>query len=279
MIQYRIISIHYNFIMKIIKSELSKTAQTKSIKNQYDKWQIMVIFVRSLCFYVTLYIVTLTMGVLSIPIVIFTNKKTSALISIVWCSILLTLLRVICGLDYKIIGEIPKQAAVIASKHQSAFETFILYKHLRCPAFILKKKLTYIPLFGMYLKKLQMIVVNSGSNNVRNIANAAQKSIENRQSVVIFPEGTRTNPQQKISYKRGIAHIAKNTVIPVALNTGLFWGRNSFLKYPGCAIIELLSSIKIEEDRKEDFMKTLEETIENASKALLSNNFTSHSIE
>lgn len=192
----------------------------------------------------------------------------------VWIGVALWLLRVIVGLDHRVKGaELrPNEPAIYAVKHQSAWETLFLWLFLGHPAFVLKRELLHIPLFGWYLRKVGMIAVDRGgkASALKKMVREAEATLAAGRSMVIFPEGTRTAPGQHKPYQPGIAALYTQLgvpVVPVALNSGLFWGRKAFLKKPGTITLQILPVIPPGLARKE-FMMRLESSIEDAATAL-----------
>lgn len=162
----------------------------------------------------------------------------------------LLLLRVVCGIkvEWRGIENIPRGACIIACKHQSAWETFALYAVLRDPAYILKRELMWIPLFGWYTWKAGLIPVNreAGLAALSRMTTRARQELARARQVVIFPEGTRRPPGAEPVYKPGIAYLyskADVTCVPLALNSGLFWPRRTFMRYPGTLVVEFLDPL------------------------------------
>ena len=111
-------------------------------------------FFRSIIFYLLLYMWTLTLGVLALPYLLLPSSYVRSLANL-WISGILELLKLTCGITYEIknIENIPDRAVIVASKHQSAFETLLLYRLVKNSIFIHKRELFLIPIFGLYLKK------------------------------------------------------------------------------------------------------------------------------
>ncbi len=185
------------------------------------------------------------------------------------------LLRVVAGLSYRVMGlhNLPARPVIIASKHQSAWET-VFFHLVRVDTVIgLKHELTRIPLFGWYLMIAHNIRIDRGgaAKALRSLIEGAKAAVAEGCSILIFPEGTRVSPGDPPDYKPGVAALYKELdvpVVPVALNSGLFWGRQSFLKKPGTITVEFLEPIEPGLDRR-TFMRLLEERIETASNRLL----------
>ena len=192
-------------------------------------------------------------------------------------------LRVLCGLTWEVRGgeRIPAGRAVFACKHQSAWETMAFYALVADPAYVLKKELTRIPFWGWYVRKNRQIVVDrkAGMRALKDIAARARDVLADGRQVVIFPQGTRVPPPggQKDKppgtskpYQPGVYAIYADTdapVFPVALNSGLFWGRRSFCKHPGTVTVEILDPMPPGMERK-PFTAELERCIEAASDRL-----------
>ena len=192
----------------------------------------------------------------------------------VWLDVILWLLKTVVGLEPRILGaeNIPEGPAIFAAKHQSAWETLFLSRYLNFPAFILKRELLSIPLFGWYIRRAGMIAIDrkAGASALRQMARQAGETFAQGRSVLIFPEGTRVPPGQSRHYHPGVAAIysqLKVPVVPVALNSGLFWGRRAFVKKPGTITVEFLPPIPPGLDRKA-LMAALETRIETAATAL-----------
>jgi 1-acyl-sn-glycerol-3-phosphate acyltransferase len=138
---------------------------------------------------------------------------------------------------------------IVASAHQSMFETFVLQAPLDFPVFVLKKELLKIPLFGWYLKKIGSIEIVRQTTTKENLDfyDRIKKTIEkNNRPLLIFPQGTRIKYNERVPFKKGIGRIYSSLnlpCIPVALNSGKVWPKNSFIKYPGNIHISFLDPI------------------------------------
>jgi 1-acyl-sn-glycerol-3-phosphate acyltransferase len=185
------------------------------------------------------------------------------------------LLRLFCGLRYREIGveNLPRGPAIIAAKHQSTWETLYLSRRLSHPAFVLKQELLSIPLFGWFMRRIGMIAVDrSGKATAlkKMVKDAGAAFAEGRQ-IIIFPEGTRVAPGHHRAYQPGIAALYGQLdvpVVPVALNSGLFWRKGAFVKKPGEILVQYLPPIPPGLNRKA-FMAELEARLEPAALALL----------
>lgn len=186
----------------------------------------------------------------------------------------------ILGLDYELRGlenRPPDGTAYLAAaKHYSAYETTKLLRLFGDPTIILKKELLYLPLFGWYLKRLEVIALDRGNREsaTKSLYDGARRMRDQHRPIAIFPQGTRValtaTPKEK-PYKGGIAKLYTELnmpILPVALNSGLYWPRNSFWKKPGKVIIEYLPMIPPGLPAQ-DVMKMLEDQIETASNRLV----------
>jgi 1-acyl-sn-glycerol-3-phosphate acyltransferase len=224
---------------------------------------------RSLLFNALFYLNLVVLMVVGLPTMLFGRRAIFALARL-WGAISVWLLEAICGLrlEYRGIENIPPGALLIAAKHQSFLETFALLKYAPDFAIILKRQLTYVPLFGLYLIISQQIAIDRGRGRqaLNQISAAAKSVFAAGRQVFIYPEGTRRLPGAPPLYKHGAAVLYVATEVPclpVAVNTGLFWRRRGFLRRPGVAVIEYLPIIPPGLDRTA-FSKRLQSTIEEA---------------
>ena len=224
---------------------------------------------RSLIFNTLFYLNMVALMIVGLPTMLFGRKAVFALARL-WGAISIWLLDKICGLklEYRGVENIPSGAVLIAAKHQSFLETFALLKYAPDFAIILKRQLTYVPLFGLYLIVSKQIAIDRarGRQALQQIAGAARPVFAAGRQVFIYPEGTRRLPGAPPKYKQGVTALYTETgvsCLPVAVNTGLFWRRRGFMRRPGLAVIEYLPVIKPELERAE-FAKRLQSTIESA---------------
>ena len=192
-----------------------------------------------------------------------------------WARGILWLLDHVVGITYELRGLefIPKGPALVAAKHQSAWDTITFHLFMAAPAYVLKKELTHIPLYGTFTQLVGSIVVDrdAGARAIKGLVRDCRASLEAGHQVVIFPEGTRTAPGTRHPYQPGIAALYRQlgvAVVPVALNSGLFWGRHSFIKRPGRIVVEFLPPILPGIDRRK-FMAELEQQIESVTAVLI----------
>lgn len=209
----------------------------------------MSIFVRSLIFNVAFYL-NLTIYVLvALPICLLPVDVLLAVCRS-WSRVNLFLLRTICNIhvEFRGIEKIPPGAALVASKHQSLWETFALMLLFPRFAYILKRELQWIPMFGWLTIKARMIPVNRGGGAAALLEMTRLATLRFREGrqLLIFPEGTRRPVGAEPRYKFGVAQIYAEcdvACVPVALNSGLFWPRRTFMRYPGTVRVEVLDPI------------------------------------
>ena len=225
---------------------------------------------RSVFFYLLLSFWTILMGLLCLPYLIFPSYYLNKPIKI-WISGIFILLKYICNITHEIQGieNIPSEAVLVASKHQSAFETFALFYYLPKAIFIHKKQLFFIPIFGQYLKKINMISIDrkGGASTMRLMLKQTKEKVLHGFSIIIFPEGTRRKPGAKPDYKSGFIGIyneMKTQILPVAVNSGKCWPKHTFIKKPGKIIIKFLPPIKSHLTRNHVLLE-LETIIEEAT--------------
>ena len=193
----------------------------------------------------------------------------------IWAKVTVALLGTLCGLRHEIRGleNLPKHPCILASKHQSAWDTVIFALVVDGPAFVFKQELLWVPLLGWYIRHAGGIPINrkGGGAALRKMMAAARGVLNAGQYIVIFPEGTRMPPGERRPYHPGVAALYSQLavpVVPVAVNSGLFWGRRRFLKKPGVIVLELLPPIGPGLARAA-FTARLEESVESASLRLL----------
>ena len=225
-------------------------------------------FIRSLLFTILFYATLILVFILAIPTLILPSKAT-LICGKILAYIIIFLLRFTLRVKVSFSGieNLKKnEKFFVASAHQSLLETFILQAPLQYPIFILKKELLKIPLFGWYLKKIGSIdiVRDTTTKDNLNFFEKVKSNIEtSKRPLLIFPQGTRVKIGERLSFKKGVGRIyeALNLpCIPVALNTGKVWPKNSFLKYNNDIKISFLEPIEPGKD-KNVFIKDLETVI------------------
>ena len=163
-----------------------------------------------------------------------------------WVNFTIWLVKHVLGIPYRLLGagNIPAAACVVLCKHQSAWETLMLQEVFRDTVFVWKKEIKYLPFFGWALAVTPMIETDRSASkaSLKSLVNQGRDRLANGYTVIIFPEGTRSRPGSKNRYKAGGALLAVETgtpVLPVALNSGEFWGRNALFKKSGTVTVSI----------------------------------------
>lgn len=183
--------------------------------------------------------------------------------------------RAIIGLHWEVRGleNLPRDGSyLVGAKHQSMWETMKLHLLFGDPAIVLKKELLRIPIWGWYAAKTRMIAVDRGKRGValNSMIRGARARVAEGRPIIIFPQGTRVAMGVSKPYKVGISMLYEELgipLVPMALNSGAFWGRNSFIKRPGTITVEFLPAIPPGLPR-EQVLARLEEVVESASNRL-----------
>jgi 1-acyl-sn-glycerol-3-phosphate acyltransferase len=233
-----------------------------------------VLLFRSLLFNVAFYLNVLVYMLAAVPTLLMPRRIVLAAVKS-WARTSLWLLKVICGtkVEFRGLEQLPHGAFLVAAKHQSAWETFALIPLFADPAFILKRELMWIPIFGWYNWRTEMIPVDRGAR-AQALAQMTERSraeLRRDRQIIIFPEGTRRRPGAEPKYKQGVGHLYAATgapCVPIALNSGLYWPRRSFRRHPGTVRVEILPPIPPGLDKKE-FMRRLQDDIESATARLV----------
>ncbi len=228
---------------------------------------------RALAFYIGFFGVTALFGVAGLPLLLAPRRWVMRF-GRVWSRCVLALLRVIVGLDGEIRGieHIPSGPSIIAMKHQSAWDTLVLPVILDDFAVVLKRELLFVPFYGWYAARAGSIAIDrrGGAGALRHMVRAARRAAAAGRPVVIFPEGTRTAPGHRLTYQPGVAALYQALalpVVPATVNSGLFWGRRSFVKRPGRITLAFLEPIPPGLPRRQ-LMSELESRIEAGTAAL-----------
>jgi len=231
-------------------------------------------FIRSLAFNVAFYIVTAVMLIASLPFFFVLPQGFGMWVVRTWARASVWLHVRIAGVKVEVRGaeNIPQTGAIVAAKHQSAFETFALIPLLKNPTIVMKRSIRLLPIFGQYTVRTGMIHVDreGKTSALRDLAARAKAELDKGREIIIFPEGTRRAPGAKPEYQPGIALLYRTLnvpVVPVALNSGLFWPRRQFVHLPGTIVVEFLPAIPPGLDSRA-FLNRLQGAIETASDAL-----------
>ncbi len=203
------------------------------------------------------------------------HRKVTLELGRKWGRTSLWLLAKICDLkvEYRGLENIPAGPLIVACKHQSVWETMVLPIKFDDYSYILKKELIFVPLLGWYFLAAEQIAIDrsKGARILRQISTKVKLLFAQGRQLFIFPEGTRRPAGAPAAYKRGIVHLYCDTgahVMPVALNSGVFWPRRSFIIRPGTVVINFLPVIAPGLGAQEFFDK-LKNSIEEASDGLI----------
>jgi len=233
-----------------------------------------MLVLRSLLFNLAFYLNLILWMIILLPCLVLPRQSVMRVVK-AWAGSSLWLLRVVAGtrLELRGRGRIPPGGLLVAAKHQSFLETFALVTIFDDPTFVLKRELMWIPLFGWYAWRAGMVPIDrkAGSSALVAMNERARREAARGRQILIFPEGTRRAPGAPPAYKFGVAHLYKNLgspCVPVALNTGLYWPRRSFLRRPGTAVIEFLEPLPPGLPR-EVFFEETRSRIEQACQRLL----------
>jgi 1-acyl-sn-glycerol-3-phosphate acyltransferase len=232
--------------------------------------------IRSALFNLAMYVASAVICILLLPLLLG-PMRWGQLAGVIWSSAILLLLKIICGLDHRVIGRehLPAGACIVAPKHHSTWETLGIYTLVERRVAVLKRELTWIPLFGWYLLRAGSISIDrkAGPKALRAMLKQARERADvHAARILIFPEGTRTPVGASAPYHPGIAALYSHLdlpVVPVALNSGVFWGRRTFIKWPGTITVEFLEPIP-PGLKRDVFMALLRERLETATDRLVS---------
>lgn len=191
-----------------------------------------------------------------------------------WARGVMWLARVVVNITYRVEGKehIPKGGCIIAAQHQSSFETYLLFIEVEKPVFVFKREIIWIPLVSWYVLRAGLVPINrgAGASAMRQMLRAAEAALERGSQILIFPEGTRTKPGGHTPYRPGVAGLyahCRAPLIPMALNSGYYWGKTRIRKDAGEIVFRFLPPIEPGLG-KDELLKTLRDRIEQASATL-----------
>lgn len=233
-----------------------------------------MILIRSLLFQCSFYLWTTLCAFAGLPFLL-TPRLWMMRFGTNWSRVALWLLKITVGLDHEISGleNLPAGPVLIAMKHQSAWDTFAAPVLFHLPAMVIKRELGYVPFYGWYALKAGMIPVDrsGGGKALLRMVEDCKAALAAGRPILIFPEGTRSAVGAAVRYQAGVAALYSALdipLVPVAVNSGLFWGRRAFFKRPGRITVEILPAIAPGGDRRR-VLKELEGQIETATAALV----------
>jgi 1-acyl-sn-glycerol-3-phosphate acyltransferase len=233
-----------------------------------------MVWLRALVFNLVFFFWTTLVGLLALPLLLLPRRAVIGF-GRLWSRGGVRLLRRIVGLDYQVRGldRVPRGGCIIAMKHQSAWDAVILPMLLDDPAIVVKRELVLLPIYGWYMWRSGLAIAidrRAGAAAVRGMIVLAKTAAAARRPIVIFPQGTRVAAGARVPYQPGVAALYRALelpLVPAAVNSGLFWGRRSFVKRPGRIVLEFLEPIPAGWPRQR-LMAELERRIEAATAAL-----------
>lgn len=232
--------------------------------------------IRGIVLVIVLYPSLVIWMIAGLPVLILPRKAMTGLTK-AWSRYFLFLCRVFAGIQIEVRGRehLPQGAYLVASKHQSIWETFALLHMFPDPCFILKQELSFIPLFGWYIKKMHNVPIDrkGGSRTLTKLIRVAHDEIrrDGGRQIVLFPEGTRRPPGAEPQYRFGVAALYSGLdvpCVPVGLNSGVYWPRRSLRLKRGTILVEILPPIAPGLQR-DAFFERVQTDIETSSNRLL----------
>ena len=237
-----------------------------------------ILFLRSLLFALVMVVVTMIWACLCLLAAPLPYTKRFY-ITTRWNVFIIWLAKVLCGIRYQVKGyeNLPDAPVILLSKHQSAWETiFLLYSMPRPLVFVLKRELNYVPFCGWALALLRMIPIDrsKGKDAFAHVVVQGKQRLGDGQWVIMFPEGTRIAVGEKGKYKGGGARLAVETmtpVVPIAVNSGECWPKNSFIKKPGLVTVSIGKPIAPVDMTAPELMQQVENWIESEMRVISPN--------
>lgn len=234
-----------------------------------------MIVIRSILFNLAFYANLILRMIFLSPTYFLSERRKAWFVPKGWASSNHWLLEKIVGTTFEIEGleHMPKGPCIIAPKHQSFWDAYALLPWIEDALYILKRELTWIPLFGQYITKMRMIPVdrNARGKVMAGVLERTRQEMAQGRQLIIYPEGTRRPPGAEPGYRYGIARLYRDLqmpVVPIVMHPGLFWPRRKFMRYPGHFKVRILPPIEPGLD-PDLFMKRLVDEMETASDALL----------
>ena len=242
--------------------------------NNQERKPTLNLIIRSLFFYFVFYTIAIFFS--TFMALFFFSSIAMLYIGKIWSICILFLLKHICNLDYEITGleNIPTDKHfIVASKHQSVWETYAYQAFFFPTIFVMKKEILYVPMLNIDALIGGHIFINRGKTTKSDLIRLT-KTFDKRlktKNIVVFPEGTRTKIGETDKYKSGLSIITKGLdtlIVPVAMNAGSFWGKNSIIKYPGTIKVHILKPIETGTLKPTELQQKLITTIENEMKII-----------
>jgi 1-acyl-sn-glycerol-3-phosphate acyltransferase len=228
-------------------------------------------WVRSLLFVISVYVAIAVVGLGLFPWAVVSRKGArTGCMSV--CHFVRWAAPWMIGLKTEIRGTPPDYECIVASKHQSFLDVFLVFSAVPAGKFIMKRILMYSPIVGQYGLRIGCIPVDRGKRGaaIKQMVEGVKKGTATPGQLIIYPQGTRIAPGVKAPYKIGTAVLYEQLgqpCVPVAANVGLFWPKRGIYRKQGTAVVEFLEPIAPGLPRDE-FLKLLETRIESASNRL-----------
>ncbi|HEY0848123.1 MAG TPA: lysophospholipid acyltransferase family protein [Noviherbaspirillum sp.] len=237
----------------------------------------IILFVRSLVFALLMVVATVVWAPLCFLVAPLPYNQRYHFTSY-WNRFVIWAGKVVCGMRFQIKGweNLPDAPVILLSKHQSAWETiFYLYAMPRPLVYVFKKELLYIPFFGWGIALLRMIPIDrsKGKDAFAQVVEQGRKRLADGQWIIMFPEGTRSHVGKQGKYKGGGTRLAVETntvVVPIAMNAGECWPKNSFIKKPGMITVSIGKPISPEGRTANELMQQVENWIESEMRVISS---------
>ena len=224
--------------------------------------------IRNIIYFLFFYLGIISISILFIPTLLFPKKgvQFGGRLMGIWTGICLKLFLGI-NITVKGLENIPREKKYfVVCSHQSMFETFYLQTIFKSSVFILKKELMKIPLFGSYLKKMGCVSIDRDKISKENLGftGLVEKVLnDKRNTLIIFPQGTRKDYKDRSKFKKGFTRIYNDfqiNCLPIAINSGKTWPKSSLLKSKQNITISILKSFEPGKDL-EQFSKEVENLI------------------
>ena len=228
----------------------------------------MLTFIRTVLFYfgfILLTIVTCTIFIFLFPCL---SKNARYKLTAGWCDRVLSWLRLVCGVRYEIVGleNLPNIPTVFLANHQSSWETIFFYSLLNPVSPILKKELMRIPFWGWAMRLQNPIAIDRSKPREagKSVLIQGVDRLENGNSVIVFPEGTRSVAGTVKRFSRGgakLAVAADTAIVPIAHNAGNCWPSRQFIKRPGFITVTIGKPIAVKGRSASDLTAEVEQWI------------------
>lgn len=225
--------------------------------------QCELIIIRSIMFNVFFILATALLTLIA-TVVRFTRPERVLSHATRWARVVLWGLRVICRIHVRVVGaeNLPNGVALIASAHQSAFDTIVWLTLVPRCCYVLKSELLRIPLFGALLLRAGMIPVDRaiGAAALRSLLRGSDRALREARQIVIFPQGTRVREDEVVRLLPGVAALAQHSglpIIPVATDSGRYWARRAFRKYPGTIHVVIRAPLAAADTPRDELMARL----------------------